>query len=224
MRINSIVAVPFFCASVLIFGLVTFAQTDQEVVARFERMLSTLDTANAELTQPGGSDLDLADFQLDELKKLRAETTQFMHDFAKLGVEGMNTEAGKAAILSKISEFENRLSNGVLLPHQNSVLRVKVLKKTIDRHGGNLAEAILSNHLDELKLTQDQVEKMAKLKEAAAKQIEDAKARFAKELEAITERTHLEFRKSLNDDQKRTLDKYLPLPQTKKTKDFGNGR
>jgi vacuolar-type H+-ATPase subunit H len=85
-------------------------------------------------------------------------------------------------------------------------------------------QAVMANHFDELKLTPQQLETMEKLKDEAAKKIQEAWDRFAKEIESITEKAHVEFRNSLNADQKQVLDKYLPPSKLKEKEAETAGR
>ncbi|MEZ6095784.1 MAG: hypothetical protein R3C03_16395 [Pirellulaceae bacterium] len=178
--------------------------TKQSVTNSLNLRLQTMQIALSEI-ENFKSDLELVDSQRQSLESLSMDYVQMVESLMKLEKENAESDEAIELCLRKMEGFEDRLSNEILLPHQNSELRKMVFAKLVSENDDDWFETLTIYYPAEFQLTERQKQKMKKIKSSTSEQIEKAKREFDEKLKDIREAAKAEIQDVLTPKQSEIL-------------------
>jgi len=189
----------FFCLQVDRRGPVNV----DGILKALNRNFAVLDAADAVVESPEG--LDLTEQQVEKLQQLHDGYDEMMNDPENIKIIKTNDAEGAVQLIYEINQFENKLVNGVLLPHQTPVFNGMLFSKCVSICGGDTLKTIEHYYDGRINLDSSRKEKLASISEATKKDIAEAKRKFAAELKKIQRKAEKATRDLFTDGEKRHL-------------------
>ena len=150
------------------------------------------------------SSLELMDYQKEKLAELAEEFSEMQRSLGPLPKAG-DIQSRFGLFLGEMDSFERRLSSDILLPHQSTELATMVFTRMVKREGGNLISALTTHYPNSFQFSDDQKERMDKLKMSLNSKVREAKREFQEKLTKISSDAKTELRTILTPQQAQTL-------------------
>jgi hypothetical protein len=131
-----------------------------------------------------GREIEIVDYQVEELKKIEAEWRAEIADWKKQ--PGGKNAAERAAFIDQLCERVAQQIGATILPHQAKRLRQVAVQKFIGTQPRTLVEHLLANPIvrEELELDSSTLERIRKSSAEINRQLDEQIATLRKEAEA----------------------------------------